>query len=73
MVLVQLSEFLIIGGSALGSIVVGNPPSLVVRMLKSVIGLLKPNPYSKKAYDELLKMLYDLFMDRLAGSFSSPP
>lgn len=62
MVLVQISEFMIIGGAALGSFVVGNPPSVVTRAIKSVLGLLKPSKYNKKAYDELLKMLYDLFM-----------
>src|SRR5438105_117239 len=62
MVLVQISEFIVMGGAALGSILISNPPSMVGKLFKAVLGLLKPTPYSKKAYGELLKMLYDLFM-----------
>jgi chemotaxis protein MotA len=61
-VLIQISEFIVIGGAALGSMVIGNPPSMIVKILKAVISLLKPSPFEKKSYNELLKMLYDLFM-----------
>src|SRR5215510_2266127 len=64
-VLIQISEFIVIGGAALGSILVANPPSMVGQMIKAMMGLLKPSPYSKNGYNELLKMLYDLCM--LAG------
>ncbi len=60
-VLVQISEFIIIGGSGLGSMVVGNPPALLKRVFADVIGLLKSNPYNEKAYGELLQLLYDVF------------
>lgn len=61
MVLVQVSEFIIILGCAGGAIIVANKPSVVLRMVKETIGLLKPNPYSRKAYAELLQVLYELF------------
>lgn len=61
-VLIQISEFIVIGGAGLGSILVANPPSVVGQLFKAILGLLKPNPYTKAAYSELLKMLYDLFM-----------
>jgi chemotaxis protein MotA len=61
-VLIQISEFIVIGGAAFGSILVGNPPSIIGDLIKGILGLLKPNPYDKKAYTELLKMQYDLFM-----------
>ena len=60
-VLVQPAEFVIIGGAALGAFVVNNPMNVVTGSFKSVLGLLKPNPYSEKAYAELLKVLYDVF------------
>jgi chemotaxis protein MotA len=41
--------------------VVGNPPGLLVRTLKEILGLLRPNPYSEKSYGELLQVLYDVF------------
>ena len=61
-VLMQISEFIVIGGAGLGSILVGNPPSMIGQLFKAALGLLKGNPYKKEAFDELLKMLYDLFM-----------
>jgi chemotaxis protein MotA len=61
-VLIQVSEFIVIGGAGLGSIIIGNPPQIIGQIFKAVIGLLKGNPYNQKAYNELLKMLYDLFM-----------
>ncbi|MEO7085023.1 MAG: flagellar motor stator protein MotA [Gemmatimonadaceae bacterium] len=60
-VLVQPAEFVIIIGAAFGAFVVNNPMNVVKGSFKSVLGLLKPNPYSEKAYAELLKVLYDVF------------
>jgi chemotaxis protein MotA len=60
-VLIQPAEFVIILGAALGAFVVSNPMNVVTGSFKSVLGLLKPNPYSEKAYAELLKVLYDVF------------
>lgn len=60
--LIQVSELVIIGGAATGSIIVGNPARVVARTAKSVLGLLRGNPYSKARYLELLRLLYDLFM-----------
>lgn len=61
-VLIQISEFIVIGGAALGSILVANPPSIIGQLLKTITGLLKPSKFAKPAYNELMKMLYDLFM-----------
>jgi chemotaxis protein MotA len=61
-VLIQISEFIVIGGAGLGSIIIGNPPQILGQIIKGILGLLKGNPYNQKAYNELLKMLYDLFM-----------
>lgn len=60
-VLIQVSEFIIIGGAALGAMVVGNPPALIKRVFGDLLGLLKSNPYNEQAYAELLQLLYDLF------------
>ena len=62
MVLVQVTEFIIIGGSGIGSVLIANPPSAVAATVKSLIGLLKGNPYKKETYMELLQMLYDMFI-----------
>jgi chemotaxis protein MotA len=60
-VLIQVSEFIIIGGAGIGSMLVANPPGLIVRSLKDTVALLKPNPYGEKAYAELLQLLYQVF------------
>ena len=60
-VLIQVSEFIIIGGAGIGALVIANPISLVKRVFTDGFGLLKPNPYHEKAYAELLQVLYDVF------------
>jgi chemotaxis protein MotA len=60
-VLVQWAEFLIIGGASVGAFIISNPISLVKATLTEVLGLLKPNPYTEKAYAELLQVLFDVF------------
>ncbi|MEX2584019.1 MAG: flagellar motor stator protein MotA [Gemmatimonadota bacterium] len=60
-VLLQVSEFIIIGGAGLGALVMANPPALVKRVFGSTFGLLKPSPYTEKAYSELLQVLYEVF------------
>jgi chemotaxis protein MotA len=60
--LMQFTEFIIIGGAGLGSMLIANPLPAVMGTLKAVIGLLKGNPFSKARYSELLKMMYDIFM-----------
>lgn len=60
-VLMQISEFIIIGGAAVGALVVGNPPALLSRLGKEVMGLLRPSPFGKAAYEELMQVLYDVF------------
>jgi chemotaxis protein MotA len=60
-VLLQWSEFVIIGGAAGGAFLVSNPVSVVKSAVSMTLGLLKPNPYNEKAYAELLKVLYDVF------------
>jgi chemotaxis protein MotA len=60
-VLIQVSEFVIIGGAGIGSLVVANPPALVKRIIHETLGLLRPNPYNEHAYEELLQVLYDVF------------
>ncbi len=60
-ILMQVSEFIIIGGAGLGALIASNRPSDVLRVFKETAGLVKPNPFTRKAYEELLQVLYDLF------------
>jgi chemotaxis protein MotA len=53
---------LIIGGGALGALLIMSP----IKVLKEIVGgmslCLKGAPHSRAAYEELLKVLYELFM-----------
>jgi chemotaxis protein MotA len=60
-VLVQPAELIIIGGAAIGTILVANPLPTIIRIGKGVIGVFKPSPFSKAFYLEHLKMLNELF------------
>jgi chemotaxis protein MotA len=60
-VLVQTSEFIIIGGAATGALLVANPPAVIKGIARQVIALLKPNPFNQRSYAELLQALYELF------------
>jgi chemotaxis protein MotA len=60
-VLIQISEFIIIGGAGIGALVIANPPALVKRCLSESLALMKPSPYNDKVYAELLQVLYEVF------------
>jgi chemotaxis protein MotA len=60
-VLWQVTEFIIIGGAGIGAMIISNPPSILKKSLSATLGLLKPNPFTQKAYGELLQLLYDVF------------
>lgn len=60
-VLVQINEFIVIGGAALGAFIIANGIGTLKSAFAATIGLLKPNPYAKTGYSELLQVLYDTF------------
>src|ERR1700722_20410195 len=62
LVLMQPSEMVIIVGAALGTLVIANPMSLVMRIFKSLIGTLKGGRFTRAFYLESLKMLNDIFV-----------
>ena len=62
LVLMQPSEMIIIVGAALGTLVIANPISLVIRIFKSLIGTLKGPRFTRAFYLESLKMLNDIFV-----------
>lgn len=60
-VLIQVSEFIIIGGAGLGALVIGNKPSVLKGIVTQLMALLKPSPYTKASFTELLQVLYAIF------------
>ena len=60
--LLHMSEFVIIGGAALGALVLMSPKQVLIDLATKLVGTLKGSIYNKKAYEELFKALYELFM-----------
>ncbi|MCX5807508.1 MAG: flagellar motor stator protein MotA [Proteobacteria bacterium] len=62
LVLYQPSEFIIIGGAAIGALLISAPSKLLSLIVKKLIGTLKGSKISKQTFLELLKLLYELSM-----------
>lgn len=60
--LMHLSEFIVIGGAALGALVIMAPKKVLIDLVKLMILAFKGAPYNRDAYQELLKALYELFL-----------
>lgn len=60
-VLIQINELVILAGAGFGSFLAANGMKAVSATLKSVMGLLKPDPYTKQTFLDVLKMMYQLF------------
>src|SRR5438128_1587264 len=61
LVLLQPAELVVIGGAALGTILIANPLPTVIRLGKGALGTLKGSHYTKAFYLEQLKMLHEVF------------
>ena len=57
----QPNEILIIGGAALGSLVIATPLPVIKSLIKQLTGVLKGPAFSKKDYLDLLVMMYEIF------------
>ena len=60
--LMHFNELLIIGGGALGALIIMSPRKVLIDLAKGMVLCLKGAPYSRKTYEELLKVLYELFL-----------
>lgn len=61
LVLLQPAELIIIGGAALGTLLIANPMHIIMGILKDLISILKGSRYTKGAYLESLQLLSELF------------
>jgi len=68
LVLMQIAEFLIIGGSALGALLISTPAKTLKKIIERVLGALKGSSVSKATYLDLLKLMFEVFqMSRKDG------
>jgi chemotaxis protein MotA len=61
-VLVHPNELLIIGGGAIGALIIMSPRKVLMDIVKGLMTCLKGAPHDRAAYEDLLKVLYELFM-----------
>lgn len=60
--LLHPNELVIIGGGALGALIIMSPKKVLIDLVKGTITCLKGTPHNREAYEELLKVLYELFL-----------
>src|ERR1035438_94234 len=60
--LVHPNELIIIGGGALGALIIMSPKKVLIDMGKGLLLSLKGAPHNRAAYEDLLKVLYELFL-----------
>jgi chemotaxis protein MotA len=58
----QASEFVVIVGAAGGALVIMAPKKVLLDLVKHTLGAIKGSPYGRKAYEDMFKALYELFM-----------
>jgi len=58
--LIQISEFIIIGGAGFASLLAATSPKRITSIIKDFLGLLKPDPCGRQAYLELMQLLYEI-------------
>ncbi len=61
LVLLQPAELVIIGGAAIGTLLIANPAHLLKQIVAGVLAAFKTERYSKQYYLSTLQMLYGLF------------
>jgi chemotaxis protein MotA len=60
--LIQVSEFITIGGAAIGSLLIASPLSLIKKILSSISKAFKDHSNTKEDYIQMLKAFSDLFL-----------
>lgn len=62
-VLIQPSEFVVIGGAVIGATIAANPLKFLLLVTKQIPVALKGSRYNKNVYSEVLRMQYDIFVN----------
>lgn len=62
LVLMHPNELLIIGGGAAGALLIMSPRKVLTDIVKGLVICMRGAPHSRAAYDDLLKVLYELFL-----------
>src|SRR5208283_2837080 len=60
LVLMQPAELLIIGGAAVGTVLISNPVHTLKQMISGLMGAFGSSKYTTQRYIDSLKMMYEL-------------
>lgn len=71
MVLLQPAELVIILGAAIGTVLTGNPPHILTKILKGLGAAFGNSRFTQAWYLDSLKMLYELFDQARRGGLAS--
>jgi len=71
LVLMQPAELLIIGGAAIGTVLIGNPPHVLKAIIGGLLGVFKGSRYTSGIYLDTLRFLNDFFQTARKNSLSS--
>lgn len=66
-VLIQPAELVIIGGAAVGTLLIGNPLPTVIKIFKGVLSVLGSSKYNQALYLQALQMLNEIFTTARKG------
>ncbi|MDD2709677.1 MAG: MotA/TolQ/ExbB proton channel family protein [Verrucomicrobiae bacterium] len=61
-VLIIFSEYLVVGGCAVGFAIGSSPVGVLKLCITMVLRSMKGSPYSQKTYTELVQMMYEIFV-----------
>lgn len=61
-IFLQPSEFLIIGGAAAGTLLIGTSPTVLRQLVRQVLTAMRRSPFSRALYLDTLQLLYELFV-----------
>ena len=61
LVLVQPAEMVIIGASAVGTVLIANPLHILKKIAAGIAGVFRQTAFTRERYLNLLKMMYELF------------
>ncbi len=59
--LFHVTEIIVIGGTAAGTVVISTPPAVLKSLVAKLIGAVQPSPFGRGMYLDALKLLYELF------------
>lgn len=60
LVLLQPAELVIIGGASIGTVLIANPPHILSKIGKGILGALAGSKFTAQRYLDLLKTIYEL-------------